>query len=74
MRNKYQVRDILQAVDFLLGNKKKEEILKLENEVKISKKNVLNLKNEVPYIKKKTDKIPDDTEKIILEAEKYLKK
>jgi len=58
MNNKYKVKEIIAAVDLLLGEK--ENKLKLLNEVKDSKK--------------KLDDIPQNTEKIILQAEKYLKK
>ena len=58
MNNKYKVKEIIAAVDLLLGEK--ENKLKLLNEVKDSKK--------------KLDNIPQNTEKIILQAEKYLKK
>jgi len=58
MNNKYKVKEIIAAVDLLLGEK--ENKLKLLNEVKDSKE--------------KLDTIPQNTEKIILQAEKYLKK
>ena len=57
MNNKYEVKDILEAIDTLLKEEKK---LKLVNEVKDSKEKLSN--------------IPQSTEKIILQAEKYLKK
>tara|TARA_B100000029_G_scaffold504717_1_gene584078 strand:+ start:2549 stop:2758 length:210 start_codon:yes stop_codon:yes gene_type:complete len=69
MSNNYEIKDILSAVDVLL-NDKGEKILKLSNENKVP----LLLKNEVKNSKEKLNNIPKDTEKIILEAEKYLKK
>ena len=58
MNNRYKVKEIIAAVDLLLGEK--ENKLKLLNEVKDSIK--------------KLDDIPQNTEKIILQAEKHLKK
>ena len=69
MTNKYKIKDVLDAVDVLLNNKK-ESPLKLVNEFE----KPLQLKNEVNNSKNQTGKIPKDTEKIILQAEKYLKK
>ena len=69
MNNNYEIKDILSAVDMLL-NEKKEKALKLVNE----SKKALVLKNEIKDFKEKSNNIPKDTEKIILEAEKYLKK
>ena len=67
MNKKYPVKEILNAVNLLL--KEKEKILLLEDEEK-----VLRLENEINNSKKKMDNIPKSTEKIILQAEKYLKK
>ena len=67
MNKKYPVKEILNAVNLLL--KEKEEILLLKDEEK-----VLKLKNEINNPKRKIDNIPKSTEKIILQAEKYLKK
>ena len=58
MNNKYKVKEIISAVDLLLGTE--ESKLKLVNEIKDSKE--------------KLSDIPQSTEKIILQAEKYLKK
>tara|TARA_B100000029_G_scaffold286268_1_gene280013 strand:+ start:279 stop:488 length:210 start_codon:yes stop_codon:yes gene_type:complete len=69
MTNKYKIKDVLDAVDVLLNNKK-ESPLKLVNEFE----KPLQLKNEFNNSKNQTGKIPKDTEKIILQAEKYLKK
>ena len=69
MNNKFEIQDILVAVDEILNNKK------------ISTKRTLNnredealLLNDEVKTKKNKDDIPSDTEKIILEAEKFLKK
>ena len=67
MNKKYPVKEILNAVNLLL--KEKEKILLLKNEEK-----VLRLENEINNSKRKMDNIPKSTEKIILQAEKYLKK
>ena len=67
MNKKYPVKEILNAVNLLL--KEKEKILLLKDEEK-----VLKLENEINNSKRKTDNIPKSTEKIILQAEKYLKK
>ena len=72
MNNRYKVKDIIAAVDFLLGTK--EKVLKLTNEVSGPKTGVLKLVNEIKDSKKKIDNIPKNTEKIILQAEKHLKK
>ena len=67
MNKKYPVKEILNAVNVLL--KEKETILLLKDEEK-----VLKLENEINNSKIKMDNIPKSTEKIILQAEKYLKK
>ena len=67
MNKKYPVKEILDAVNLLL--KEKEKILLLKDEEK-----VLRLENEINNSKIKMDNIPKSTEKIILQAEKYLKK
>ncbi len=69
MNNKFEIQDILVAVDEIL-NIKKTSITK---KIKIKQSNVLILNDELK-IKKNKDDIPSDTEKIILEAEKFLKK
>ena len=65
MNEKYPVKEILNAVNLLL----KEKVLLLKDEEKI-----LRLENEINSSKIKMDNIPKSTEKIILQAEKYLKK
>ena len=67
MNKKYPVKEILNAVNLLL--KEKEKILLLKDEEK-----VLRLENEINNSKRKIDNIPKSTEKIIVQAEKYLKK
>ena len=67
MNKKYPVKEILNAVNLLL--KGKEKILLPEDEEK-----VLRLENGINNSKRKMDNIPKSTEKIILQAEKYLKK
>lgn len=69
MNNKFEIQDILVAVDEILNNKKISTKKNFNN--KESK--VLILNDEVKT-KKNKDDIPSDTEKIILEAEKFLKK
>ena len=67
MNKKYPVKEILNAVNLLL--EEKEEILLLKDE-----EEVLRLENEINNSKRTMDNIPKSTEKIILQAEKYLKK
>jgi len=67
MNEKYPVKEILNAVNLLL--KEEEKVLLLKDEEK-----VLKLENEISNSKRKMDNIPKSTEKIILQAEKYLKK
>ena len=69
MNNKFEIQDILVAVDEILNNKKISTKRKLNNR----KDEALLLSDEVKT-KKNKDDIPSDTEKIILEAEKFLKK
>ena len=67
MNKKYPVKEILNAVNLLL--KEEEKVLLLKDEEK-----VLKLENEINNSKRKMNDIPKSTEKIILQAEKYLKK
>ena len=67
MNKTYPVKEILNAVNLLI--KEKEKILLLKDEEK-----VLKLENEINNSNIKMDNIPKSTEKIILQAEKYLKK
>ena len=66
MKNEFEIDEVLEAVDLLLNNSKKKE-LKLEKEIDKPLKLTKELIN-------KKDNIPQETENIILEAEKYLKK
>ena len=66
MKNKFEIDEVLEAVDLLLNNSKKKE-LKLEKEIDKPLKLTKELIN-------KKDNIPQETENIISEAEKYLKK
>tara|TARA_B100000586_G_scaffold263545_1_gene233015 strand:+ start:2641 stop:2853 length:213 start_codon:yes stop_codon:yes gene_type:complete len=70
MSGKYEVKDILKAVDQLLDNIKEKplELTESINEMP------LELTNEVKKFTTEPGDIPKDTEKIILQAEKYLKK
>ena len=69
MNNKFEIQDILAAVDEILNNKK----LSIKKNFINKESKVLILSDEVKT-KKDKDDIPLDTEKIILEAEKFLKK
>ena len=69
MNNKFEIQDILVAVDEILNNKKTSTKKKLNN-----REDEALLLNDEVKTKKNKDEIPSDTEKIILEAEKFLKK
>lgn len=69
MNNKFEIQDILVAVDEILNNKKTSTKKKLNN-----REDEALLLNDEVKTKKNKDDIPLDTEKIILEAEKFLKK
>ena len=69
MNNKFEIQDILIAVDEILNNKKISTKRKLNN-----REDEALLLNDEVKTKKNKDDIPSDTEKIILEAEKFLKK
>ena len=69
MNNKFEIQDILLAVDEILNNKKISTKRKLNN-----REDEALLLNDEVKTKKNKDDIPSDTEKIILEAEKFLKK
>ena len=69
MNNKFEIQDILVAVDEILNNKKISTKKKLNN-----REDEALLLNDEVKTKKNKDDIPSDTEKIILEAEKFLKK
>tara|TARA_B100000945_G_scaffold265044_1_gene224296 strand:+ start:2226 stop:2435 length:210 start_codon:yes stop_codon:yes gene_type:complete len=69
MNNNFEIKDILFAVNVLLNNKK----VSSKNNYNTQKNKILVLNNEVKTKSNKND-IPLDTQKIILEAEKYIKK
>jgi len=69
MNNKFEIQDILVAVDEILNSKKISTKRKLNN-----REDEALLLNDEVKTKKNKDDIPSDTEKIILEAEKFLKK
>ena len=69
MTNKNKIQDILEAINTLLNNTK-EKPLELINEVE----KPLELINEIKNPQRKLEEVPKDTEKIIFQAEKYLKK
>ena len=69
MNNKFEIQDILGAVDEILNNKKTSIKKNFNN-----KGNKVLILNDEVKTKKNKDDIPLDTEKIILEAEKFLKK
>jgi len=70
MSSKYEVKDILKAVNEILNNINEKPFKLTEN---IDEK-PLELTNEVKNFKTESGDIPKDTEKIILQAEKFLKK
>ena len=70
MTDKYKMQDILEAVDTLLNDNNKEKLLILKDK----EEEPLKLMDQVENLKTQLDNVPKDTEKIILQAEKYLKK
>jgi len=70
MTDKYKMPDILEAVDTLLNDNNKEKLLILKDK----EEEPLKLMDQVENLKTQLDNVPKDTEKIILQAEKYLKK
>ena len=70
MTDKYKMQDILEAVDTLLNDNNKEKLLILKDK----EEKPLKLTNQVENLKTELHNMPKDTEKIILQAEKYLKK
>ena len=69
MNNRFEIKDILVAVNELLDNNK----LPIKRNHKSHESNVLLLNNEVKTNRNRDD-VPLDTERIILEAEKFIKK
>ena len=70
MTDKYKMQDILEAVDTLLNDNNKEKLLILKDK----EEEPLKLMDQVENLKTELHNMPKDTEKIILQAEKYLKK
>tara|TARA_B100001029_G_C15056305_1_gene454656 strand:+ start:518 stop:730 length:213 start_codon:yes stop_codon:yes gene_type:complete len=70
MNKKYESQEILEAVNMLLksGSNKKSIVLKEDEE------KPLELRNEVKNYKSQKNSVPKNTEKIIIQAEKFLKK
>ena len=66
MKNKYKVNEILDAVNVILNQK--------DNVTEKKEETVLRLVDEIKENKVSLDKIPQTTESIIAQAEKYLKK
>ena len=69
MNDEYKIPDILEAVDTLLNNKKEKPLILEDDNEK-----PLRLTDQIKDYKIESNTIPMDTEKIIVEAEKYLKK
>ena len=78
MTDKYKMPDILEAVDTLLNDNNKEKLLILEDKEPLiledKEEEPLKLIDQVENLKTELHSVPKDTEKIILQAEKYLKK
>ena len=70
MTDKYKMPDILEAVDTLLNDNNKEKLLILKDK----EEEPLKLIDQVENLKTELHSVPKDTEKIILQAENYLKK
>ena len=68
MTDKYKMPDILEAVDTLLNDNNKEKLLILKDK----EEEPLKLIDQVENLKTELHSVPKDTEKIILQAEKYL--
>ena len=66
MKNRYKINEILDAVNIILNQKDKM--------IEKKKENVLRLVDEIKENKVNLDEIPKTTENIIAQAEKYLKK
>tara|TARA_Y100001970_G_C13833050_1_gene650686 strand:+ start:78 stop:296 length:219 start_codon:yes stop_codon:yes gene_type:complete len=72
MKNKYSVKDIIEAIDLLLEKNKNTK--KFTDKLMEPKIQPLKLVNEIKASENKIENIPRDTENIIIQAEKYLKK
>tara|TARA_B100001540_G_C15559289_1_gene529693 strand:- start:400 stop:606 length:207 start_codon:yes stop_codon:yes gene_type:complete len=68
MTDKYKINEILEAINTILDSNVKT------SQVNIKNQKPLELKNEVKNVNNVLENIPKNTEKIILQAEKYLKK
>ena len=70
MNKKYESQEILEAVNMLLkiGSNKKSIVLKEDEE------KPLELRNEVKNYESQKNSVPKNTEKIIIQAQKFLKK
>ena len=66
MNKDFKINEILSAVDSLLENKNLNKVNHNESP--------LALQNEIKPVARKNNRIPENTEKIILQAEKFLKK
>tara|TARA_B100000945_G_scaffold178522_1_gene143200 strand:+ start:1327 stop:1536 length:210 start_codon:yes stop_codon:yes gene_type:complete len=69
MNKNYQVKEILSAIEILLSGDKKVVLSKNADSEK-----PLVLKKEIKSSKRKIDDVPQNTEDIIIQAEKYLKR
>ena len=69
MNKNYQVKEILSAKETLLSGDKKVVLSKNADSEK-----PLVLKKEIKSSKRKIDDVPQNTEDIIIQAEKYLKR
>ncbi len=69
MNKNYKINEILLAVDTLLNNQHKKN-----NEITDINEEPLILSKEIKNKKVSNEDIPKDTENIILQAEKYIKK
>ncbi len=72
MKNKYNVTDIIEAINLLLEPNINTK--KFTSKLEKPKIEPLKLVNEIKPSENKIETIPRDTENIIVQAEKYLKK
>ena len=72
MKNKYNIKDIIEAIDLLLEQNINTK--KFTDKFEEPRIEPLKLVNEIKASENKIENIPRDTEKIIIQAEKYLKK
>ena len=69
MNKNYQFKEIISAIEKLLSGDKKVVLSKNADSEK-----PLVLKKEIKSSKRKIDDVPQNTEDIIIQAEKYLKR